>query len=49
MVPYRNLPLEVYWLRAEVYGNRPFKLELEKVDAFNRFSTRRGAIELVNY
>ena len=48
-LPQSDLPLEVDWLREEVYGNRPFKLELEKVDAFNRFSARRGAVELVNY
>ena len=48
-LPQSDLPLEVDWLREEVYGNRPFKLELEKTDAFNRFSARRGAVELVNY
>ena len=44
-----DLPVEVDWLREEVYGNKAFKLELEKIDAFNRFSIRRGNIELVNY
>jgi len=44
-----DLPLEIDWLRAEVYANRAFKLELEKIDAFNRFTVRRGAVELVNY
>ena len=44
-----DLPLEVDWLKTEIYGNRPFKLELEKIDAFNRFSARRGSIENVNY
>ncbi|MGZ8982469.1 MAG: 3'-5' exonuclease [Methylotenera sp.] len=44
-----DLPLEIDWLRSEVYANRAFKLELEKIDAFNRFTVRRGAVELVNY
>jgi hypothetical protein len=43
------LPLEVEWLRAEIYANRPFKLELEKIDAFNRFTSRRGATEMLSY
>jgi len=44
-----NLPLEVDWLRSEIYANRPFKLELEKIDAFNRFTARRGATEMLSY
>ena len=44
-----DLQLEIDWLREEVYGNRPFKLELEKIDALNRFSVRRGATEVVDY
>lgn len=48
-LPQSELPLEVDWLRKEVYGNRPFKLEFENIDAFNRFSARRGSVELMNY
>ena len=44
-----DLPNETEWLKTEVYSNRGFKLELEKVDSFNRFTSRRGAIELVHY
>ncbi len=44
-----ELQMEVDWLRSEVYDNRKFKLELEKVDAFNRFTLRLGETELVNY
>lgn len=44
-----DVPLEVDWLRAEVYGNRPFELEWEKIDSYNRFSNRRGSTEIVNY
>lgn len=44
-----ELAQEVDWLRTEVYANRPFKLEHEKMDAYNRFTIRRGSIEVVNY
>lgn len=44
-----DLPLEVDWLKTEIYGNRPFKLELEKIDALNRFSSRRGQVEMMSY
>ena len=44
-----DLELEVDWLRNEVFEKRKFKLELEKIDAFNRFSSRRGATEVVDY
>ena len=30
-----DLPMETEWLKTEVYSNRGFKLELEKVDSFN--------------
>ena len=40
---------ETDWLRAEVYDNRSFQLEHEKIDAYNRFSIRSGATEKVNY
>lgn len=44
-----DLQLEVDWLKTEIYGNRPFKLELEKIDALNRFSSRRGQVEMMSY
>lgn len=40
---------EAAWLKATVYGDRSFQLELEKVTAINRFSERRGAVEVVKY
>lgn len=44
-----ELTAETDWLRNDVYSNRPFKLELEKIDSFNRFSSRRGSVEIVSY
>ena len=44
-----DLEKETDWLRIEVYENRPFKLEHEVMDAYNRFSTRRGVSEIVGY
>ena len=44
-----NLPQEVEWLREQVYQGRTFNLELEKTDALNRFTSRRGATETRNY
>jgi DNA polymerase-3 subunit epsilon len=48
-VAQADLPQEVAWLRDNVYEKRPFSLELEKTDAFNRFSARRGETEQVLY
>ena len=48
-IPATQLEQEVEWLRNAVYGGRPFQLELEKMDAMNRFSVRRGAVEQVRY
>ena len=48
-VPQENLPLEIEWLREHVYQSRPFKLELEKADALNRFTSRRGTTETISY
>lgn len=42
-------PLETDWLKAEVYNSRIFQIEYEKMDAYNRFSTRKGIITLINY
>jgi len=44
-----DITQEIDWLRIEIYGNRSFKLEHEKMDAFNRFTMRRGEIEVANY
>jgi DNA polymerase-3 subunit epsilon len=44
-----ELSLETDWLKAEIYNNRAFKIEQEKMDAYNRFSTRAGKTEIVNY
>ena len=44
-----EMSLETEWLKAEVYNNRAFKIEQEKMDAYNRFSTRAGKTEIVNY
>lgn len=49
LLPQANLPQEVDWLREHVYQGRPFKLELEKIDAFHRFTSRRGTTETVSY
>ncbi len=48
-VPQTELASEIDALRQHVYANRPFKLELEKIDATIRFSNRRGATEIVSY
>lgn len=48
-IPSTLLDQEVEWLRDAVYGGRPFQLELETVDALNRFSSRRGSIELAKF
>lgn len=44
-----ELILETDWLKAEVYNNRAFKIEQEKMDAYNRFSARVGPVEIVSY
>lgn len=44
-----DLPIEVNWLREEVYTNKKFKLELVKIDALNRFTSRRGTTEIIDY
>ncbi len=48
-VDQSNLVVETDWLRAEVYGKRKFRVELEKIDSFNRFTSRRGSIEVVEF
>jgi DNA polymerase-3 subunit epsilon len=44
-----DLAKEVEWLRTEVYEHRAFQLKQETLDAYNRFSLRHGASEIVNY
>lgn len=44
-----ELAQEIEWLRSEVYADHQFKLEHEKMDAYNRFTMRRGVIEVSNY
>lgn len=45
VITQTELPNEVDWLRKEVFFSQAFKLELEKIDAFNRFTSRRGISE----
>lgn len=44
-----GLDNEIEWLRENVYDKKPFQVELEKIDAFNRFSLRSGHTEVINY
>jgi DNA polymerase-3 subunit epsilon len=44
-----ELQTEVDWLRDEIYFNKKFKIELEKVDSLNRFTSRRGSFELKDF
>ena len=37
---------EIEWLKTSIYNKPSFKLQLEKMDAFNRFSVRRGEVEI---
>ncbi|MEZ0332017.1 MAG: DNA polymerase III subunit epsilon, partial [Methylophilaceae bacterium] len=39
---------EIEWLREHVHNQRPFRIELEKIDSYNRFSNRAGAIEMMD-
>jgi DNA polymerase-3 subunit epsilon len=39
---------EKNWLKTEIYSNRPFKIERETMDAFNRFSNRAGKSETIS-
>ena len=48
-VSNNELALETDWLKTEIYHNRAFRIEQEKMDAYNRFSTRPGQIEIVSY
>ena len=48
-IPQTALAAEVDWLREHAYQSRPFKLELEQIDALHRFTSRRGMVETVSY
>lgn len=43
-----NLPQEIDWLREHVYQGRSCKLELEKINALHRFTSRRGVVETMS-
>ena len=49
MIPFETLENEAEWLKSMVYNGRSFKLEQEKITAKNRFSTRKGEVEIVHY
>jgi len=49
IIQSESLVNEVEWLKAAVYGGRAFKLEQETINAQNRFSNRKGSIEILNY
>lgn len=44
-----GLDNEIEWLRENVYNKKPFQVELEKIDAYNRFSMRSGPVEIIDY
>lgn len=43
------LELEVEWLKTAIYDGRPFQLEQERMNAKNRFTNRRGKVDIVSY
>jgi DNA polymerase-3 subunit epsilon len=49
MVLQEEVTLETDWLKSEVYENRVFQIEHEKMDAYNRFSTKKGITTIINY
>jgi DNA polymerase-3 subunit epsilon len=49
IIQIESLENEVEWLKGAVYGGRSFKLEQETITSKNRFSNRKGSIEIVNY
>lgn len=49
IIASESLENEAEWLKAAVYSGRAFKLEQEMINAKNRFSARKGAVEIVNY
>ena len=41
-----DLASEKAWLKEAVYSGRAGRVEVEKMDAYNRFSTRHGSVEI---
>ena len=48
-IPKRGLESEVKWLKENVYGGKEFQIELEELDAFNRYTNRRGLAQKFDY
>lgn len=48
-IPRQVVNEEAVWLKQFVYGGKSFRLEHEKMTAKNRYSTRPGVSEVVNY
>lgn len=44
-----ELENEIQWLKENVYGGREFQVELQEMDAFNRYSGRQGATQKFTY
>lgn len=44
-VPADALEEELAWLKAEVFARRPFSVPVDKLDAYTRFTDRRGSTE----
>lgn len=42
-----DLDAECAWLKAHVYGSRPAKIDVERLTALERFSTRPGARDVI--
>jgi DNA polymerase-3 subunit epsilon len=40
------LQAECDWLKTEVYANRPARVQVERLDAGNRYSSRAGTVEM---
>ena len=48
-IPEERLAEEIAWLRKEVYRGDNFRLEQESMNTLNRYSLRRGTVEIVSY
>ena len=49
LISQEDLAIEVEWLKSEIYSGKSFKVAQEKMDSFNRFSSRPSSPEIVNY
>jgi DNA polymerase-3 subunit epsilon len=49
LISEADLTTEVEWLKSEIYNAKSFKVTQEKMDGFNRFSSRPSSPEIVNY